>query len=257
MLSALDVAIFLAVGVIAVIYGYVAFSALAIRRTLSEQLYRRQALGLALLILLLALAATLSLLITPLLGQPLTSSLFPIYVLVLFENYAVVVGGFYWVDASIGAARITDPLLRDTLRWRSLRIAFWIVVIIIGFLGNLAYLQFLVAAQLFLLPPWPISLLFEAPYLVLFFAAVVPLPIASRRSGDKALRKHLEWFAVAAVVLVVQQAIRAILFAFYPDIITGAANIGTWLVVAGAGYFLYRSTKSLVSLYRFSGGEND
>src|SRR5579862_5646250 len=87
--------------IVSVIFAHSAFWALNIRRALAVPLYRNQALGLEFVILEAGFLSTFILFF----GD---NQLFiPIVWVVDF-------GVFYWINASMLAARRTDPLLRDT-----------------------------------------------------------------------------------------------------------------------------------------------
>jgi len=234
MLSTLDLASYAAVVAVAIVYGYVAFSAFAIGRTLSDRVYRRQAVGMGALTIIIAwLTAIITL-------GPTNSTNPVIFIGAFLSYYATFVGFYYWIDASIRAARLTDPLVRDTLHWSRLRIVFWaydigatVVFLLVGLFYSVKYST---------APSW-IVLLILGPLFIMLFSGVVALPIVSHRSKDKVLKKHLDWFGVYTIVVLA--------FVFIWGGFVGATNLDSALVTAVGGYFLYRSTKSLVPLYAF------
>src|SRR3989442_4997392 len=103
MLSTLDLLSIGVVPVVVVTYAYVTYSATAIRRTMAAGLYKRQALGVG----LIAFAFTANYLTNFLNNDNLV-----LLGGVIFDAMALVL--LYWVDSSILAARLSDPLVRDT-----------------------------------------------------------------------------------------------------------------------------------------------
>lgn len=204
---------------------YATFWALSIRRRLPVRLYRNQAFGIG------VVAASFALLdldqFTPVVtGAGAVGSEFtPILSLVFLVL-------FYWIDASILAARRTDPLLRDTLHWRQLRFVFWAILAVSIVVSNLVQILILGGLGLFVVP----------------LSGAVFLPVAASRSGDASLRRQLKWLGVFVLLLLV--------------IITlaGASGVGenVYFIIAMLGgiytadYCLYKSAKSLVPLNKLS-----
>jgi hypothetical protein len=216
------------------IYGYIAYSAVAIGRALSDRVYRRQAIGLAVVTMLLILLDVFSTVFPP--GSPDPQ----LFVLGFSLFYAVFIGIYYWIDASIRAARVTDPLNRDTLNWSKLRLAFWAYDIGAFFFFLFAGLLF---GEAFSNGP-PIFVVFLlGPLFIMVFSGIVALPIAAHRSKDKILKKNLDWFGVYVIVV--------LSFEFLWNSAVNATNLEVLIVEVIGGYFLYRSAKSLVPLYAF------
>lgn len=239
-LSTLDIVTYLVLAAFAVAYGYVAYTAIATRRALSNRVYRIQALGLALFALLLvefALAGVLGTITFP--GTNLTGVADAIQLLAIW--FAILIGFYYYIDASIMATRPTDPLFRDTLHWTRVRLAFWVYDI-----G--AAIVFPVAAAVnsynYANGGIPAFLQAGIPLLIVIFCGAVVLPIAIRRSKDKILKRQLTWFA-AYMIWLILLVVGNVFIANAPDVIV--------LVVFLVGaYPLYRSATSLVPLYRFN-----
>jgi hypothetical protein len=218
----------------AAIYGYVAYSAVAISRALSNNIYRRQALGMGVVsitIAVLGIGVTIF---------PSANSGIP-FVAGFLSYYAVFIGFYYWIDASIGAARLTDPLFRNTLYWTRLRLAFWaydaaatIIFLILGSLGTVTYATASPLLTVFVI----------GPLIIMIFSGVVALPIAAHRSKDKVLKRHLNWFAVYAAVVLG-------FFFVWGSAIPGVTNLENLIAVALGGYLLYRCVGSLVPIYTF------
>lgn len=214
-----------------VVYVYVAYSAFAISRTLSNGVYRRQALGMAVVIVFLII-----------LGESTdfngTSGAVPTvdFVLGFLAFYAVFIGTYYWIDASIVAIRFTDPLYRDTFHWTRLRLVFWAydIAALVFFLitGTLGIFQFSTAPDI-------VVAFILGPLVIMLFSGAVVLPVASHRSKDKVMKRHLDWFAVYVI------AILGFIF------VVSLNNFQTMLAATIGGYLLYRSVRSLVPLYTF------
>ena len=167
---------------------------------------------------------------------------------------------YYWIDASVLAARRSDPLLRDSLYWSKIRVPLWIAIIdatiiptlimvYIGITSDTGGLNQLNAGTFggpvvsFLLDNVVFNVTVVVP-----ICGIIYLPvIAIRLKWDKGLRRHFLWFAPVPVV---------VLFIFYgplsgvPDSFVTLMISGLMLVIAG--YSLYRSTKALVPLNRIS-----
>lgn len=242
MLSTLDLASY-AVGALTVaIYGYVAFSALAIGRTLPVRLYRRQAIGMGLVTIIL---------VVDLIGSTLsaqTKFVGPIPIQVMGDFYSIFIGIFYWIDASVRAARLTDPLLRDTLHWSRLRIAFWAYDLLV----TAVFIPLVLAGQINPAGGLALVAAFLSPGFILSFAGIVVLPIASHRSKDKIFRKHLNWFGLFVVVALAVVLGGGLISVVLPPLTGSQSNLVEFPFVAFAGYFLYRSARSLVPLYMFA-----
>jgi hypothetical protein len=232
--SMLDIGTDVALIALALSYGYAAYSAIAISRTLSDRIYHSQALGMGVVTIIFAI-----LIGGTTIGLPANSG--PMAVAGFLTYYATFIGFYYWIDASIRAARLTDPLFRDTFHWTLLRIVFWVYDI-----GALIF--FVVAGTLGIFSlanaPPEVQLFVLGPLVIMIFSGVVVLPAGARRSKDRVLKRHLNWFAIYAVVVLG--------FVFiYGDFTPGVTNLETIIVAAAGGYLLYRSAVSLVPLYSF------
>lgn len=243
MLSTYDILGFVILTATLIIYGYAAFSAFAIRRRLFERLYRSQALGIG--------SVTLLFLAYSVFSQLVSNNFSALHVvLYLAILYIIFVGTFYWIDTSVRTARLSDPLLRDSLRWRRLRIVLWgydLLAIVFTF-SYLAYAQF-VAGGISQGPP-PVLILFGAvfaPVFITVLSGFVVIPIVIRRSRDKSLRRHLEWFGLYTAIFFVDVVVLG--FGTPPSV---QKNLMEYAILAVAGYLLYRSGRSLVPIYSFA-----
>jgi hypothetical protein len=231
---------YLVLVVFAIVYGYVAYTAIAISRNLSNRVYRNQALGLAVFVALiveLAIVDTLA----PLVPNVLPDIVNAIQLLGIW--FAILIGFYYYIDVSIGAARPTDPLFRDTLHWTRVRVAFWVYDIIAAIVFPMAAA---VGIYNYATGGIPAILQAEIPALIVVFSGAVALPIAIRRSKDKTLKKQLSWFAVYMVWLVLL---------FVGGIfISNLPNVVILIIFLAGAYPLYRSAIALVPLYSFEPG---
>jgi len=246
MLSTLDYAnLVISVGVIAG-FGYVAYLALALRATLGFGLYRKQAVGLALVALTI-------------LGGYLGNYAYyyPTYLLLSFLGgllfYAQAFVLLYWVDSSILAARRTDPLVRDVLGWSRVRPFAWTVAVATAVVTLLTLLWYHLVYPNGGAPAAVdtiaslLSGLFPLPIYIAAAAGVLVLPIAARRSKDATLRTHLLWFFVFVVI---QLALPGGIGTFLLDPVTAQLVAGIALLLGF--YPLYLSAKRLIPLYKFS-----
>ena len=207
------------------IFAYTVYLAFSIRRSLSVRQYRNQALGVG----LVALAWILL--------------FFDFSALLSAHDYAyfTVVAGlivmmlFFWVDTSVLAARRSDPLLRDTLHWRRLRVIIWVLVILatVAAASLASYYQMDTGAE----PQFMYNLGYGLgvgflPATIVVIAGIVVLPISAHRARDKFLRRSFEWFGAFVVVL--------------PFVGATTIPIETFAGLTIAGYCLYRSARSLV-----------
>ncbi|MDA4126594.1 MAG: hypothetical protein OK452_05255 [Thaumarchaeota archaeon] len=243
MLSSYDLAAGVLTGATILGYGYVTYAALAIRRTIAGGVYRKQALGLVLVAVLYALNATTSY------YSPQTLDIYSLLSFLSFPLAFVMI--FYWVDKSALAARLTDPLLRDTLHWSTVRFLIWTInisAVIISF-SYTAYVGQLVFGSLSTNPPLYLLVIFLTPAYLSVSSGAVVLLVAVRRTADRTLKRHLEWFGFYLVFIFVLAGLigngLAIYSVEWSNLFGGAAN-------AAGAFFLYKSARSLIPLYSFS-----
>jgi len=220
------------------ILSFALYWALNIRQSLSVGLYRNQALGVGLVAAGAAINAfNFGLSVGGLVGGDtyfaLTVGFQSVWFLFLF----------YFIDTSALAARRSDPLLRDSLRWKKIRGPLWIANIAAFVFGLFNHLP--VQYGLTLIP------------------GVVLLPVIARRSGDSTFRTQIKWFGF--YVLLLAASFGALLFlgallSTKPPVNPSSPyssplyDLGIALfalLVWGAAYCLNRSARSLVPLNRF------
>jgi hypothetical protein len=218
---------------------YAAYWAFAIRRALAVRLYRNQALGVGLVAVSVGIIGPYY---TGLLldGWPPESA----FAIVMFFSFTL----FYWTNASVGAARRLDPLLRDTFHWSRLRLLLLapIIAAVIYDLADIAY-HILRGQVVPSTATGVVGITFGLPIDISVIAAAVMLPVVGVRSRDPALRRQLVWFGLFAASLLAFVLVLSSLFTNNYQIL-----IVQGLGIVVAGYCLYRSARSLVPLNRIS-----
>ena len=227
---------YLALAAFVIVYGLVSYSALAMSRTLSNRAYRNQALGLAAIAIIIVIF-----LIGVDFGPPSIQGKEPgtgltYAILYLGTWMAIDLGFYYYVDASIVAARVTDPLFRDTLRWTRVRVGFWAYDISVASVFSITAA---VGSYSYGTGPALVRFLISLPIAIFLFSGAVVLPIAAKRSKDRVLRRQLNWFVAYTISL---------LLGF---ILSGYEPVIVLILLVAGGYLLYRSVNSLVPLYSF------
>jgi hypothetical protein len=230
-------------------FSYAIYWAFDIRRALVVRLYRRQALGIG--IVVLAIWATLGIFV----GLPSSISLQLSTAVSNLAFYLLFFVLFYWIDASILASRRSDPLLRDPLYWSKVRIPIWGANILTWgtILLLIAYSEFTNDVSLlnelnngtFSNPILAVA--YNFPFVVLL-CGVIYLPAIAIRSGkwDRALRRHFIWFAPSSALLMFFFFIAGSL----P--VTPVGLVAFYFLILLIGFTLYRSAKALVPLNRLS-----
>lgn len=99
-------------------FGFTSYKALDIRSSLAVGLYRRQAMWIG------AIAGVYTILLseTFLFALVFTTSSGIVDLAVSLSQDAGIIAIFAWVDTSTRIARRADPLLRDSLKWRRVRL---------------------------------------------------------------------------------------------------------------------------------------
>jgi hypothetical protein len=230
------------------IYSYGAYWAFSIRHALAVRRYRRQALGIGLIVLAIWATVCVFVLIPSPSASPLPS----------FESflafYILFIVLFYWIDASVLTARRSDPLLRDVLYWSRIRIPLWIAIIVTSLIPLLVSAYIGIASDTTAFNQLNagtfggpvISLVLDVVTnfsVVILICGMIYLPASAIRSKwDRSLRGHFLWFAPASACL---------FFGFFGPTSGSSsfvAEVVGGLVLVIAGYTLYRSAKALVPL---------
>jgi hypothetical protein len=163
---------------------------------------------------------------------------------ILFFSLALL----YWTNTSVRAARKSDPLLRDTFRWSRLRLVLLVAVIAATIYdsANILY-NVLNGHPVTATATGFLAITFEIPVLVPIVAAAFILPVAGLRSRDPVLRKHLLWFGLFAVFLLVFIEVLSTAFTDPLQIVL-TEDLGLVL----GGYCIYKSAKSLAPLNKLA-----
>ena len=233
MFSVADLLFVAGYGSIALIFAFAAYWAFSIRHVLAVGIYRRQALGIGLVALIIASLLLSGILLAYLGAGGQVSSL-----LLIFAFGAM----FYWIDASVLAVRRSDPLLRYTFHWKQLRIAFW--VLDIAALASIVAIEIASGGN----PNGQATdIIFNLPFYITVLSGVILLPVVASRSKDIILRRHLVWFALFAGILAVCISVASFILTVYAEELFTSV-FGLYL----GAYCLYRSSKSLVPLNRIA-----
>jgi len=208
--------------------GYAAYFALSVRRALVARIYRNAALGISVAALAIATFG-----LTNYLGYVDPSLVYPSFGPYLFQLLFVAL--FYTIDSTASTGRFSDPMLRDTLRWRQTRKVLWALIFFgIGYTVFSAYVLNQSETPAFILPIF-----------IPIFTGAILFPLLAVRMGDTTLRRHLLWSGGFFASIV------AVSFLGF-----GSPPLWVFLITDGAfvvaGFCLYRSSKSLVPLNRIS-----
>jgi hypothetical protein len=229
---------------IVLMFGYAGFWAFNIRHSLAVGLYRSQATGVGLIATVVG--ATVAVAASNGTGNPVVITPFAL---------TVALAVFYFVDASTVAARRSDPLLRDTLRWSRVRNYLWPLVVGLAVFSLFANLALPSSVKYYTFE----GILFsQSVYVVAIGSGVAALPLSALRSRDLTLRRHYRWFGMSLAFLL----LFAIVVGPAPpiDILGGTGYTSSviadfevaFVSMFTAAYCLYRSSRSLVPLNRMS-----
>jgi hypothetical protein len=222
---------------LAIIWIFAAYWAFDIRKALSTNLFRNQALGMGLVAigwLLVNAVYTF--------GGTATAYSFAALAEVVAPLTATALT-LYWVDSSIFAAQRTDPLQRNTMRWREARWVLWLTFgLLIALTIMVEYAPPLSAWQ----PVWLGTLWFPSFLIpVVILAAVFARSVM--RSKDRTLRRHLKWFGLSLAGFLATILAAGTIITNLGGITSDATFSSGFTVFA---YCIYRSAKSLAPLER-------
>jgi hypothetical protein len=210
---------------------YAMYWSFDIRHGLSSKIYRNQALGMALIALVLALFDFLVLMagldLNPVLNVTLGQGIIGTSL-----GSLVVVVLAYWIDVSIRATQRSDPLLRDPLQWKYVRWILWGMVFVFEIINELFYI-FLPRSAIS--PSAVFSGGGGVTILIAIFSGIVYIPLSLRVSPDKIIRSHFLWFVLFLISV----------FVGFFAINRLAVHFGTALAVLFGSYCVYRSARAL------------
>jgi hypothetical protein len=219
---------------------------LSIRHALAVGLYRRQALGLVLISIVIGLSSL------PILPSTGTAAivLSAAGLLTLVIDIGFMLGLLYFIDATMLASRRSDPLLRDTAHWSKVRIVVWaweffnvaFIIAVFAYMavtGDVSISSQIVNYGNFTYIP---SLIYNLAWFVPVFGSVVILP-AAVRARDPRFRKHLEWLALLVVVGILLVIASSLTSATQYLLVVLIGNVAL-------AYLIYRSATALVPINR-------
>jgi hypothetical protein len=214
-------------------YSYGAIWAFRIRKALMTPLFKERARWVGIVAVFFAVLVASNLLI-----RAFAETNFYLSFLEYCITNAAGIVTFAWIDTTIKMARRSDPLNRNTLKWKQLRYVIWIFTFITtaGSLFSVAYMRL----NFFSSTGASGDFVTGAFGWVLF--GFIALVLSYRRSRDPILKQHLKWFGLFLFVLFIADTVLSHnIFVF---ILADEA-----LLALGA-YFLYRGVKSLAPLSR-------
>lgn len=221
---------------------YAAYWALNIRRALFVPAYRRQAFWIGFFSLSsVGYVAGLDM------GAPGPSVAYALLVVSYYLALAFLF--FRLIDVDIEVARRSDPLLREPLHWRRLRLV--VLAIMVPAAVGVAALEW--ASKTGASFPGYYFAIVQGSVFVPFLLAGVPaLLLAVRRTGDLTFRRSLKWLGFYFVTLFIANMsyflFTAGVLAVPPDLFNATGG----LVAAPGAYCLYRSARSLAPLNRIA-----
>jgi hypothetical protein len=214
--------------VVVAMYSYGAVWAFRIRRALMSPLFRERARWVGVVGLFFAILVASNLLIRAF----AVNNFYLSFLEYCITNAAGLVT-FAWIDTTIKMARRSDPLNRNTLKWKQLRYVIWTFTFITtaGSLFSVAYMRL----NFFSSAGASGDFVTGAFGWVLF--GFIALVLSYRRSRDPILKEHLKWFGLFLFVLFVVDTVLS------KDIL--GFIIADEALLALDAYFLYRGVKSL------------
>ena len=268
------------------VYLYASYWAFDIRKGLRTSLFHKQAFSIGLLAVGLGSGNFASNALTEIgAGMGVLGDI-GFYLGVFFTPLVI----FYWLDSTILASRRADPLGRDTLRWSRVRIVFWGLVIAsplinftiltYGFIAGFS--QAVLNGTVPISNPFLLALVTSTiftPIVATTAVGLIFLPVIAKRSKDRAFRAHILWVIMFVAVLFVSNFIISIITSSLPSNTAGCpfgfvnqngvcivatnlpysaeitqlvALIVAYIASVAGGFFLYKSSKSLVPMNRRS-----
>lgn len=222
------------------LFLYTAYWAFAIRRVLAVPLFRRQALWVGIVGTYFAAAFSYA----GIGGVYNTTNAVTNFIgsLLFFLGFIIV---FAWVDVTVRIARKTDPLRRDTFRWRRVRTVVWAMLVIVPSSVFLLSLPLLASNQ----SPSGILLLPALVTIVAIMLTTGPaLLLSGSRSKDSTLRRHLKWFGLFVLSLFTAVVGGFSLYLIHAQVIPIVGFIVGYTPFILAAYCLYRGARSLIPI---------
>ncbi len=222
------------------LFLYTAYWAFTIRRVLAVPLFRKQALWVG--IVGTYFAATFS--YAGLGGVYSTTNPLTNFIgsFLFFLGFIMI---FAWVDVTVRIARKTDPLRRDTFRWRRIRTIIWAILVIVPTSVFALALPLLASNQ----SPSGIELLPALLTIIAIMLSAGPaLLLSGSRSKDSTLRRHLKWFGLFVLSLFAAVVGGFSLYLIHAVVIPIVGFVVGYTPFIFAAYCLYRGARSLVPI---------
>jgi hypothetical protein len=239
--------------IVIALFFYAMYRALKVRRVLSVELYRRQALwaganGLYWAFLFLfTLSASLLYDSNP----QLSTQIVAVNIVELGTLYVALILDFLWIDSSVNAARRSDPLVRDILSWRHLRIILWFAIFI-GIVVSFTFYALPIVNRLNgdpimgVLSFWIVN---SPVFYIVGLSSIVGLIISWSRAKDPILKRHLRWLFLYTIVLFTQGNLSLLIYAPLSQQLLLAVLAGVLLTVAILnGLALFKTARSLAPI---------
>ena len=158
---------------------------------------------------------------------------------------------FRLVDVDVGVARRADPLLRETLHWRKLRMVVWAIMS----LGIVVVIVLALAKDSgFVVSGLETALSQGSVYLTFILVGAPALLISSSRSKDQTLRRSMKWFGLFFLFLLMTNLLYFGITAGVLQVPADLFNATGGLIFVPSAYCIYRSAKSLAPLDHISLG---
>ena len=239
-------------GIIAVVnvamFGYVAFRALRIRNALLVPLYRNQSLWIG------AVASYWVIVYVPLVTNPLQANASVSY----FLFFWLLAGNVFFLafyDTQVRVARDSDPLERDILGWRYLRLAL-LAIVAVGALWAIVAIVPAVSATG--LPPIGQLILFTAGispiYIPMSIVPATAILIGSKRSGNPVTKRQLRWSGITTslfFLLIIVVIIFVSLWGGTVPLATPPGLLIAEVIISVLAFSMYKISKSLVLTSKF------
>jgi hypothetical protein len=216
------------------LYAYGAVWAFRIRRALMSPLYKDRARWVGVAAVFFAIVVSYNLLI-----RFFAPDNFYLGFVLYFIVDAAGVFTLAWIDTTNKLARRTDPLNRNTFKWKQLRYVVWFFTFVttVGSLFTVLYLR-----VTYFNAPGGNGGAFVAGSFGWVFLGFIALYLNFRRSRDPILREHLKWLGLFLFLLFIVDTVLS------PDL--PIFRIAGLALLALDAYFLYRAVKSLAPLSR-------
>lgn len=219
--------------IVTVMYGYGAIWAFRIRKALMTPLFKERATWVGVVGIFFTVLVASNILI-----RAFAEGNFYLSFLEYCITNAAGIVTLAWIDTTIKMARRSDPLNRNTLKWKQLRYVIWAFTFITtaGSLFSVAYLR-----VNFFAPNGASGDFITGAFGWVLFGFIA-LVLSYRRSRDPILKEHLKWFGLFLFLLfIVDTVLSKEVFAF---------RIADEALLAFDAYFLYRGVKSLAPFSR-------